>query len=73
MRIYFSLFLVFIAYFHVADGADVNKDNISALRKQLKSKDEAVAYQATAELAVQYRSDGDLEKAENNRNHKYII
>lgn len=38
--------------------------DIKTLKKQLKSKDNATAYNATAELAAYYRQNGDLKEAE---------
>jgi len=57
---YFLLFFVTTCYIlNASETVDVK-----SLHKQLKSKDQAVAYHATAELAAQYRRDDDLKKAE---------
>ena len=56
------MLFAFIATFNIAYGIDTADDNTKLLHKQLKSKDEAVAYHATAELAAQCRRDDDLKK-----------
>jgi tetratricopeptide (TPR) repeat protein len=53
--------ILFVSNICLAIESDVD---IKALRKNLKSKDKAVVYQATADLAAYYRRNGELQKAE---------
>ena len=53
--------ILFVSNICLAIESDVD---IKVLRKNLKSKDKAVVYQATADLAAYYRRNGELPKAE---------